>query len=339
MDWTRCLLLSLLSCPLTLQATGRINVEALCAPWREVPIPAGDIGDARADCDAATLYYGADGRGGDGVAARQCAYRERAADADLVPGKLFGGRAALTMLYANGEGVPRNLPLARRFACELDGARAEVKGRLIHLQRIEEGEASGRFDVCDHISSGFMGGMCASRGAGFARADRERQWQALQSAWTPAQLDAWQALRRAADGYFQHAGSAEIDMSGTARIAFLVEAEEILEIQLLEDVQQFDGGARPTQAAADLPVADRALNTVYRSVREQLRAGASPHAYSLFGTVSADGVRDTQRAWLRYREAWVAFAATRWPETAADAWRAWLTGSRTAALEAITGGP
>lgn len=339
MDRTRCLLLSLLVLPLNLQAAGRADVESLCAPWREVPIPATDTGDAAPDCDATTLYYGADGTGGDAIDARHCAYRERATGADSVMGKFFGGSATLMMLYANGEGVARELPLARRFACGFGGALAEVEGRLAHLQRIEDGEAPGRFDVCDHITSGFMGGMCAAREADVQRVGRERQWQVLQSDWTPAQLDAWRVLRAAADVYFEHVGSAGIDLSGSGRVGFMVEAREILETQLLKDVQRFERGERPGQSPGDLGPLDRELNAVYRNVRAQLQAGATPHPYSLSGSITADGVRDTQRAWLRYRGAWVAFAATRWADAAPDTWRAWLTHRRTAALDAITGGP
>lgn len=335
MNRIRCLLLSLLLCVPTLQAAGRIDVEALCMPWREVQVPAADMGDAAPGCDTMTLYYGPDGSGGDPVAARQCAYADRASGDD----KVFGGSATLMMLYANGEGVPRDLPLARRFACEYGGATAEIQGRLDHLQQIEDGDVSARFDVCDDITSGYMAGFCVGREAGFAHEVRERDWQALQSDWTPVQRDAWRSLRTAADDYFQHAGSSEIDLSGTARAAFSVDARQTLEIQLIEDVQRFERGMRPTQTMADLAPADRALNAVYRSVRAQLQDGTAGREYSMFGTVTADGVRNTQRAWLRYRDAWIAFAATRWPNTATDAWRAWLTESRTAMLETITGGP
>lgn len=335
MDWKRCLPTVLLLCFVTLPAAGRVDVDTLCAPWREVPVPDADIGDAAPGCETSLLYFGADGTGGDPVAARHCAYADRAGGGRTV----FGGSAMLMMLYANGEGVARDLRLARRFVCEHDGAPAEVRGRLDHLQRIDDGADSAHFDVCDDITSGYMAGFCVGRAAGFARASRERTWQALQSDWTPAQLDAWRALRAAADGYFDHADRDEIDLSGTARAAFSNQARERLEIELLEDVQRFERGARPAQTAAALAPLDRALNTAYRDVRAWLQPQASPPAYSVFGTVTADGVRDTQRAWLRYREAWVVFAATRWPDTTGDAWRAWLTDTRTAALEAIKGGP
>ncbi|MCD9006614.1 DUF1311 domain-containing protein [Luteimonas sp. XNQY3] len=313
---------------------------ATCHDRLQVPLPEADVGTAPAGCAAATLYYGSDGKGGDPVAARHCAYRERAGAGHTVSREtVFGGSGVLMMLYANGQGVPRDIALASRFACEYGGAPAEIRGRLQHLQWIADGTDTAPMDICDDITSGMMSGFCAHRDAGFARVARNRQWQALQSDWTPVQRDAWSALRGAADDYFGHVGSDEIDLSGTARGAFAAEARETLEIQLLADVQRFEHGDRPAQTAAALAPLDRQLNTVYREVRARLQAGASPHPYALSGTVNADGVRDTQRAWLRYRDAWVAFAATRWPDTEGDAWRAWLTETRTAALEAITGGP
>lgn len=314
--------------------------EAACEDWLRVPVPAADTGNAADACDAGLLYYGRDGSGGDRRAARHCAYLERGnGDGILAHRTIFGGSGVLMMLYANGEGVPRDTALASRFACEYGGAPAEIRGRLQHLQRIADRSDTAPLDICDDITSGMMSGFCASRDAELAGVRRARQWARLQSDWTPAQLDAWQRLRRTADAYAHAVAGNEIDLSGTARGAFAVEARETLEIQLLEDVGRFERGDRPAQRAADLVPADQALNAIYRSVRTQLTAGVAAHEYALFGTVTADGVRDSQRAWLRYREAWVAFAATRWGDTPADAWRAWLTGSRTTALGAITGVP
>lgn len=335
MDRTRLLAPLLLLFPLALQAAGPIDVDARCAPWREIAVPATDAGTPSPGCDTMTLYYGADGKGGDPEAARHCAYADRAAG----DGKVFGGSAVLMMLYANGEGVARDLRLARRFACEYGGAPAEVSARLAHLQRVEDGAASKRFDVCDNITSGYMSGFCAARAASFAYVIREREWRTLQSGWTADQLRAWRNFRRAADDYFEYVGSAEVDQSGSARVAFAVDARQSLEIALLDDVRAFERGALPELTAADFPRADLELNAAYRHVRAELRDGAVSPEYGLFGSINADGVRDTQRAWLRYRDAWVAFAVTRWPETAADAWRAWLTDSPTRMLAAIVDSP
>lgn len=186
-------------------------------------------------------------------AARHCAYADRAAG----DGKVFGGSAVLVMLYANGDGVARDLRLARRFACEYGGAPAEVSAGLAHLQRIEDGAVSDRFDVCDGITSGYMSGLCVGCAAGFAHVVREREWRALQSDWTADQLRAWRNLRRAADDYFEYVGSAEVDQSGSARAAFAVDARQSLEIAQLDDARAFERGALPELTAADLPRADR----------------------------------------------------------------------------------
>lgn len=335
MDRIRLLMSLLLLSPLSLQAAGRLDVDTLCAPWLKVPVPVEDVGTAPEDCSASALYYGLDGTEGDPVAARHCAYRERAAGGRA----WLGSTGVLMMVYANGEGVPRDLALARRFVCEHDSAQAEVRSRLAQLQHLETGEPSARFDLCDHVTSGEMGGVCAGRKAGVAHQARLGDWQALQSDWTPAQRTAWHAVREAADTYFLRVSGNEIDRTGTARNALSTQAQDTLETALLEDVRHFEAGARPGQDAQALAVLDRDLNAVYRDVRARLQAGADTHPYALAGTVSAEGVREAQRAWLQYRDAWVHFAGARWPDTHADAWRAWLTDRRIAALEAILDGP
>jgi hypothetical protein len=87
----------------------------------------------------------------------------------------------LTVLYANGEGVQRDLSLALRFACEAEGAPAEIIGRIESLKSLEQsGGISGpKFDFCDDITSGFMEGFCAARGAEIE--DQERNQQLLKA--------------------------------------------------------------------------------------------------------------------------------------------------------------
>lgn len=334
------LLLVLLAAPAMAADTWPYETE--CRKWVDVAIPKQDIGNAAASCDTQSLYYGSDGKGDgrDFAAARHCAYRERAAGGDLLgQGTMFGGSGALMMLYANGQGVKRNLPLAKRFACEYGGAPAEVQGRLNHIDDLAKGEGDGPFDLCDDVTSGMMMGFCARRDADFARAVRGKRWSLLQNAWTPAQRDALAALRAAAKGYFDNVSREETDMSGSARGMFATEAYETLDVALLDDLERFDKRPRPPQTAADFPAADKALNAAYKRTLAALDAGQHPEGFGDYGTITSTGVRATQRSWLRYRDAWVRFGTTRWPQTPADAWKAWLTAQRTNALKALTAEP
>lgn len=310
--------------------------EIECRKWADVPVPARDVGDAPQQCDAQSLYDGQDGKraGRDVVAARQCAYRERGTGAAIQEqGAPFGGSGLLMMIYANGEGVARNIPLAKRFACEYGGAPMEVSGRLEHLDAIARGKDRRPIDLCDDITSGMMMGFCAARQGDAARAQRETRWTALQSTWTPPQRAALADMRAAAKAYFDSVARAETDLSGTARGMLAEAAYDNLDKALLADVERFERGRLPDAAARDFANADRALNANYRKVLARLDAAAKPGADSgRYGTVSADGVRATQRLWLAYRDAWVKFAAIRYPAVAADAWRAWLSRDRSGAL-------
>ncbi|MBW8824169.1 MAG: DUF1311 domain-containing protein [Xanthomonadales bacterium] len=283
--------------------------EAECKKWTDVAVPARDIGSAAQHCDAQALY---DNR--DFAAARQCAYRER-------------DSGVLMMLYANGEGVARNIPLAKRFACEFDGAPAEVSGRLEHLDAIASGKDRKPMDICDDITSGMMMGFCAAHEGDAARAKRETRWTSLQSSWTPAQRSALADMRKVAKAYFESVSREETDMSGTARGALAEAAYENLDKALLTDVEHFERGKFPATRAQDFAGADRALNATYKKVLARLANSEGP-----YGTVTPDGVRTTQRLWLGYRDAWARFAAARYPAVGADAWRAWLTRDRTGAL-------
>jgi uncharacterized protein YecT (DUF1311 family) len=49
--------------------------------------------------------------------------------------------------------------------------------------------------------------------------------------------------------------------------------------------------------------------------------------------VRANGIQATERAWLVYRDAWIAFAQQRYPFTDANAWINSLTNSRTERLK------
>jgi hypothetical protein len=52
-----------------------------------------------------------------------------------------------------------------------------------------------------------------------------------------------------------------------------------------------------------------------------------------WGTVTQEDIRETQRKWLAYRDAWTAFGQRLFPRLPAETWKVWLTRERTKMLE------
>src|SRR5712691_12329207 len=112
---------TLLASAQTSRAPREKKWQQICAQVTAQPLPAPSSAHLESEswlshCNAEELYYGFD-RPADPVAALQCAYYERA-HPQPDRGDPFYGPGVLTMLYANGKGVPRDYDLAIRFACE-----------------------------------------------------------------------------------------------------------------------------------------------------------------------------------------------------------------------------
>lgn len=308
-----------------------------CAALEKIALPAADQPDTAArerlaGCDSESLYY-ADGGTPNYADARLCAYLER----DKGDERVFGGSAVLMMIYANGQGVTRNIPLAKRFACAVQGAPAELDGRLAHLDEMAKARAKAEpFDLCDDITSGYMMGFCASRGADAAKVDRDKRIAALSRNWSAADRAAFAKLRAAAEAYFDAVVDGEVDLSGTARGAMAVGAREDLENSLVESLAAFERGDLPTDDAAQLAAADKALNASYAAAMKAAKP-VEGEDFSNLGTIRPEGIRAAERAWIKYRDAWVSFGAHKYPAVSADAWRSYFTKKREVALRELTG--
>lgn len=282
-----------------------------------------------AGCRPVALYYGSDAAP-DHVRARQCAL---AAPDDDQPFR--EDRGVLMMIYANGLGVPRDYTLARKAACEAGGAPAEIEGRLAHLDEMAAGHAgpAPTIDVCDDITSGYMGGWCAALSSERAERERAADFARLVAPWSARERQALAALETRARDFIARRSTEEVDLSGTLRAAFTIEEEERQLADFRAALAGFERGALPGKAGpgagADAEHArlDARLNAVYRRIRDLPASG--------FTTIRFAGIQQTQRAWLAYREAWVAFGKVKYPQVPANAWRAWLTRTRIAMLEAL----
>lgn len=236
----------------------------------------------------------------------------------------------LAEAFANGWGVKKDRKRALALVCHASTVPAELKDMVAHLTG-KKGVVAFQepFLFCDHVTSGENSGFCADRAEEKTETARTDAFTTLTAAWSPLQKTAFAALRKAAEAYFEeHAGS-EQDMSGTARNSFFIAEQARLRDAFLADIKAFETGKRPPHA--DLTAADKALNAAYQNLLKKTD-------WSRTGTVKPEGIRATQRLWLKYRDAFAAFGKARYPETRAEDWKTHLTRLRTAELKTLAEG-
>ena len=308
--------------------------KAICRALKGVSLPTPEIASrdggtppSRESCNSEALYYGI-GVKPDPARALRCALRERAApDGGRGSGSAFSGDVMLMTIYANGVGAPRDLDRAIAIACELDAAPAESDGRVNHLAALKAQHWTGHdFSFCDDVTSGYAHGVCAAHDAAVEDAKRGQRLATLTAGWSETDKHAFLALRRAEAAYAETRGADEVDMSGTARGAMSIGERQGQEAEFLDLLQGLEKGAVPASTAQQSDEADARMNAAYQRIQ---------HATDItsWGTVTKDGIRTAQRAWLRYRDAWIAFARVRYPAIGPESLRAALTEKRTAVLE------
>jgi hypothetical protein len=294
------------------------QVKDAAVPTQDRPSP--EEAKALQDCSSEDIYYGIT-RPADPEKARKCAYVEL----DQGDEKVFGGSSMLMIIYANGRGANRNYDLALQFACTLDGAPAEMEGRIKNLtMKKRTGWNGDTFSLCDDITSGFMMGHCELHRERFKKVEREIKIQGLMAKWSEADRKAYENLRKAADAFFNLRVDNEVDLSGTGRSAFMIEEQRSLENDFLAVVALIEGGKFPVFSQTQLAQADGALNSVYRKIQK------APDFH--YGTVTREGIKQTQRAWIVYRDAWVVFADGRQYGVAPESIKTHLTRKRTRML-------
>jgi len=308
---------------------GSAETNKICQQHKSVEFPAKDRPTAAekaalAKCGSEDLYYGL-GVPADPVKARKCAYAEMA-QGPQEDGEIHG-RVMLIVIYANGEGADRNFDLAVRLACEAGGAPAEIDGRVAHLVKLKNSHWNGSdFSLCDDTTSGYMEGWCARLDEATKSQERKEKTAAIVARWKPAESAAFTQLQKAADEFIKARSANEVDLSGTGRVVFQIEEEAKQRDALLAALQQFEAGRLPKFSAAEFAKADADLNAVYRTLqRDNLDAG----------TINKKDIKETQRIWLRYRDAWVVFGQMKYPSVSADGWKTWLTQERTQMLKGL----
>jgi uncharacterized protein YecT (DUF1311 family) len=297
-------------------------------PWYQQCMRVADLGETppktAGGCHAGELYYARRSQAvtsqGEWEQVRACAV----AGSD---------NAVLMMLYANGFGVQRNTDIALHYACQLDFiAKAEMEARVEHLTSGRTGKAP--FDQCDDITSGYMGGICASIREDLNKQVRDARLERVTKKLTPAGQEAFTKLRAAAERYLDAAHD-EVDGRGTAANAMASQHIGKLREQFMQAVLDAAGGKLPAASAAAYAERDARLNEAYKAVMgiSSTQEGWPDRIGD--STISHAAVRDTERRWLAYRDAFTAFAARLPSPPGAAAVKLLLTNQRIAQLNSL----
>jgi uncharacterized protein YecT (DUF1311 family) len=245
-------------------------------------------------------------------------------DADIL-----SGMPVLMMVYANGKGAERNLSLALRLACEdKHAASYELAWRVIHLdQKRRENAGNRSVDYCDDVVDGEMESDCSLNKLSRNSADRADQLSHLSANWTEGERQKFSNLWVLWNNFLK-LREREIDQSGTERVQIITSDQEALKDGFLASLTEFEQRKFPSYTKQDFVSADQELNLSYKNLMHGMSEDSR-------GSVSKDDIKAAQRAWLKYRDAWVEFAKQKYPSVTADAWKAWLTQERAKQLREI----
>lgn len=229
----------------------------------------------------------------------------------------------LTVLYANGESVEQNTPLALRFACEssLDEHGFAAISALPDQLHVTQ----NKLRYCDEAYTTFEMNFCAEYEDEITAQKRKDELDKLSSGWPHADQDSFAALLKANENYVDAHGIGETYQGGTIRDLRTDGVEERQRDNFLAAVRKFEAGQLPKGSKADYRQADTDLNATYRKV---LELAAKQNFADDDGDIRPEGIQKAERAWITYRDAWVAFAKVHYLQTDSSAWLSLLTRDR-----------
>lgn len=300
------------------------RAQTICESVRHVELPPRDRPTAgevmtSIDCRSVNLYFGI-GAPADPIAARKCAYREMEA-IERPENPILSGAGLLSMVYANGRGVPRNIDVAVKLACsEGLGYCAQTLSDLKTAPR-----PAADFTVCDCV--GNTHGFCAGPAEQHEAQTRAAKRAELSAQWAPNQKAALARLEHAAKFFFEARERNEVDLTGTARADMQLEERASLENGFMAALERFETGEIPPSSERPSLEARNAERRTFAAAQKSLPCG----------TIRSAGVRRTEEAWQGYVAAWAAFASLEYPTVPVELFKGWLADERRRMLEPLVG--
>ncbi len=143
-------------------------------------------------------------------------------------------------------------------------------------------------------------------------------------------LSKYKVLKKALESYATSHSENEVYAEGTG-YSDVVAAEKIsVQREFIELFKRLDTKQFKPQSELDLKKEDAELNQTYQILQKNKNLDTGVAA-----DPSRSGIRNTQRKWIQYRDAWLAFSKINFPTVDKDALNASLTSDRIVRLKNI----
>lgn len=223
----------------------------------------------------------------------------------------------LAMVFANGWGTPRDLGAATYFLCRAgdEMAPAEQWSMLQFVDGLRTGKEKGKLDYCEHVTSGMGSTWCAGLEQDQKKVEWDRRIAAVEKTLGADAKPAFAAVRKAAEAAIKADAEyiASSSLGGTIYPSLVIGGETDRTDDFVATLERYTQ-KRASEASPDVwKKADDGLNSLYKSMMAEAKANDKEYEQ---GTAGQDALRNAQRAWIPYRDAWIAYYRLRWKGTA-----------------------
>lgn len=184
-------------------------------------------------------------------------------------------------------------------------------------------------DCYNHAQNEMETGECAVTAEKIASKKRDAEITSIMQKWTEPQKSTFSTFKKSAEDFFNKHATSEPDSLDIGKSLYSTKEMAILRNNLLIAVKLFESDKFPQEN--DFAKADKELNDVYSNLMKSDKINDN---FDECGATK-DTIKDTQRAWLKYRDSWVKFAALRYPNISENIWKTWLTKQRIEQLKEI----
>jgi hypothetical protein len=119
----------------------------------------------------------------------------------------------------------------------------------------------------------------------------------------------------------------EVDLSGTARSMFQINEEAIQEKDFIESLQKLEKGKAPKYTHTQFLEEENKMTSLNSKIQNSKVS---------WGTISKDGINETQKSWLKFRDLWIDFAKIKYPKYTSESISTWFTKKRNHMLNSIS---